>query len=962
MPVAVDRTRTMTASAVHASPIKPSQDATNPDAQTPNPRKRRKAKGKEVEEVEEEAWSWNRVPPIFTRDGSYFFSASGPSVKIHSVATGEVVSTLTPPPSSVSGGAGSSQHSDTVASAILNPHNPFQLITGSLDGYIRVWDFLDASLLQTISISLPVFHIAAHEALKGCIFVSAARPTKKKTKAGVATAEDNVIVLRVSLTPNAASAGSAVQTSSEVVVVGKTRSTAGLAVSPSGAWLVAIAGHKAYRLTCLAFHPSEEYFATGDGSGCIRLWYCLNESATVKTPGVEKTAQTTTLHWHAHAVSSLAFTANGAYLLSGGEEAVLVIWQLHSGKKEFVPRVGSPIVHVALLSTAGEEEYLLTLADASFVFVRASSLKISRSIARIKLDPAISHDRPSTSTNVPLAVHSLSSTLILPSSHPSSLQTFSPSSSKLLSELEVSPSNRVSRRDDKPLQPARVEHTVLSDGGDWMATVDTREGDDSFKPEVYMKIWQWDRKSSSWILNTRIDRPHGSKRVSGVAFRPGMRSADQLLLATVGEDGNIKTWRIRSVKTKSEGVEEFWVARSTLRFRTEIPTDVSWSPDGSLLAVSVGSHVAIYEPDTNALCQVLTCPDAVTVSGVHFVGSSGRYLAVSGARNVFLWDLVFQSLRWRYHSSAAIERVAPHPTEEQIAVMERVPAATNADVPTTKALVLSPYSSTPVSIRTLPFQLRSVVAVPSTGFFPTDPSGFTLVGITDTWSVAVFGDDVQLPAEEGSSAQGITQDATVKKHTLFHDIFGASAFADLATAPGPSTAAATAVQPWKGQDIAKIFDAPAHLMPPLELLFDTVMDGFLAERPEDDQPEADAGEDEEMDVDEVVEEADRPVKASPLDRVVDRQEMGGFVQLFMQFAIKAPPPRPMPQFNSVHKANSVPPHLNGARPAPPTPKATPKSNGVLPNGHAYTPSRPPPAPDADDTPAKAGKKRKKALG
>ncbi len=212
-----------------------------------------------------------------------------------------------------------------------------------------------------------------------------------------------MVVLRVSLTPNAASAGSSVQTSSEIVAVGKTRSTAGLAVSPSGAWLVAIAGHKAYvcqtanlsagftkfvspeRLTCLAFHPAEEYFATGDASGCIRLWYCLNESATVKTPGVEKTAQTTTLHWHAHAVSSLMFTANGAYLLSGGEEAVLVIWQLHSGKKEFVPRVGSPIVHVALLSTAGEEEYLLTLADASFVFVRASSLKISRSIARIKL-------------------------------------------------------------------------------------------------------------------------------------------------------------------------------------------------------------------------------------------------------------------------------------------------------------------------------------------------------------------------------------------------------------------------------------------------------------------------------------------------------------------------------------------------------------------------------------------------
>lgn len=175
-------------------------------------------------------------------------------------------------------------------------------------------------------------------------------------------------------------------------------------MSPSGSWLVAIGGHKAYvaptsnlkagftkfvspeALTCLSFHPSEEYFATGDEKGNIRLWYCLNEAATAYVPAVEKRAPTTTLHWHAHAVSALSFTPNGAYLLSGGEEAVLVIWQLHSGKKEFVPRVGAPISSIAVSrSVAAEEEYLLGLADATFAFVNAGRLKISRTVARIKL-------------------------------------------------------------------------------------------------------------------------------------------------------------------------------------------------------------------------------------------------------------------------------------------------------------------------------------------------------------------------------------------------------------------------------------------------------------------------------------------------------------------------------------------------------------------------------------------------
>jgi NET1-associated nuclear protein 1 (U3 small nucleolar RNA-associated protein 17) len=195
-----------------------------------------------------------------------------------------------------------------------------------------------------------------------------------------------------------------VQKPFSIRVVGKARYTHGLSYSPSGAWLVAIGGHKAYvcrtsdiragftklvspeKLTCLAFHPTDDFFATGDSKGLVRLWYCLNDSIPSGVAGVEKKAPTTTLHWHAHAVSSLAFTANGAYLLSGGEEAVLVIWQLHTGKKEFIPRVGAPITSVTLsTSRSREEEYLLGLSDASFVFIRSGSLRISRTIAKVKL-------------------------------------------------------------------------------------------------------------------------------------------------------------------------------------------------------------------------------------------------------------------------------------------------------------------------------------------------------------------------------------------------------------------------------------------------------------------------------------------------------------------------------------------------------------------------------------------------
>jgi NET1-associated nuclear protein 1 (U3 small nucleolar RNA-associated protein 17) len=217
------------------------------------------------------------------------------------------------------------------------------------------------------------------------------------------SASEDGLVFRITTNPTAETANLPIQKSSEITLIGKTRLPRGLSISSSGAWIVAVAGHKAYvaatadlkagftkfvspeTLTCLAFHPVDEYFATGDDTGAIRLWYCLDAEMTTQTAaGVEKRAPTSTLHWHAHAVSALAFTPNGAYLLSGGEESVLVIWQLHTGKKEFVPRVGAPIMNISIPQSE-QEEYLLGLSDASFVFVGAATLKITRSFSQIKL-------------------------------------------------------------------------------------------------------------------------------------------------------------------------------------------------------------------------------------------------------------------------------------------------------------------------------------------------------------------------------------------------------------------------------------------------------------------------------------------------------------------------------------------------------------------------------------------------
>jgi len=113
---------------------------------------------------------------------SYFFIAISNSVKIYSTSTGQIVSTLSG--RTTAGEAGvSTGHSDKITALSLDPESPFQLITASLDGTLKIWDLLEATLLRTIQVGLPITHLCLHTAHPGCAFIACNRPSKKKPKA-----------------------------------------------------------------------------------------------------------------------------------------------------------------------------------------------------------------------------------------------------------------------------------------------------------------------------------------------------------------------------------------------------------------------------------------------------------------------------------------------------------------------------------------------------------------------------------------------------------------------------------------------------------------------------------------------------------------------------------------------------------------------------------------------------------
>ena len=88
--------------------------------------------------------------------------------------------------------------------------------------------------------------------------------------------------------------------------------------------------------------------------------------------------QKTSLHWHAHAVTCMAFTKDGNYLLSGGEEAVLVMWQIGTSSKTFLPRLGAPLCQISVSNDS--LSYGVSTANNVFRMIEAVDMSVRWSI------------------------------------------------------------------------------------------------------------------------------------------------------------------------------------------------------------------------------------------------------------------------------------------------------------------------------------------------------------------------------------------------------------------------------------------------------------------------------------------------------------------------------------------------------------------------------------------------------
>lgn len=165
--------------------------------------------------------------------------------------------------------------------------------------------------------------------------------------------------------------------------------------------------------------------ALGDDFGKIYIVHLSAKQTIVQT-----------LHWHAHRVSTLKFVPNTPYLISGGEEAVLVQWHLETQSKQFISRIGAPILNFSL-SGPSQTYYGTLMADNSVKIVRFDNNKVKVHIQGIQLD-RVSLGAKDTEF--------IAGNFVVP--HKNTLQMYSVDD-RTVDSLQVKPRNFVSTVDQK---------------------------------------------------------------------------------------------------------------------------------------------------------------------------------------------------------------------------------------------------------------------------------------------------------------------------------------------------------------------------------------------------------------------------------------------------------------------------------------------------------------------------------
>ena len=291
-------------------------------------------------------------------------------------------------------------------------------------------------------------------------------------------------------------------------------------------------------------------------------------------------------------------------------EDVLLISQISSGQKQFVPRLGSHIIGISQ-STSGSL-YSLSLANNVIKIINAGDLEVIAEVSGIQ--PISPPSFEQSHGGLPVASLQPTKQHLYLSAEGHSTGTFQSYDLWLDQQwlsLNVGPVNGIKTvgKDQKKVLQSKIIHSTFTYDGSWLVTVD--EWDDQYKldedtaAETNLKFWAWNGRQ--WDILTKIADPHGIRsRVLGLTS-PGQK-AKVKECATLGATGRVKLWRLVYAHPGS-ATPPVWSLHKTIGPYASNESyeegALVYSEDGSVLIAAVGIDLLVVDPSSGHIAKCI---------------------------------------------------------------------------------------------------------------------------------------------------------------------------------------------------------------------------------------------------------------------------------------------------------------------------------------------------------------------
>ncbi|ROT42281.1 sporulation protein [Sodiomyces alkalinus F11] len=393
---------------------------------------------------------------------------------------------------------------------------------------------------------------------------------------------------------------------------------------------------------------------TGGARGAMLIYNdLLNKLHNLRgSKSKKEEIQARKVHWHRRAVHTVKWSRDGHYMISGGSENALVLWQVDTAKQNLLPHLPGSIENVTV-SPSGSS-YAVHLDDNSAMVISTSELKPTtyvsgiQSAARFTTRPKdfvvtrLSEVSREVRKPIPAALNPLDASkfYVCVGTGQQAAMAGSQQSAPILQSFDLSLFRGISKQALARTQPTDVNitteghaiseptitHLAFSSDGSWLATIDdwkppardiekvAADAQEHFmqeRREIYLKFWTVSPDDNSLALTSRINSPHSTSRPETVfALAADPQSAR---FATLGDDGLVRIWHCKTrqrdglTSTDAKGQTlQSWTCAATTALGSNVGADVlvasdghpprsrsgslSFSEDGSTLFVAFGSR------------------------------------------------------------------------------------------------------------------------------------------------------------------------------------------------------------------------------------------------------------------------------------------------------------------------------------------------------------------------------------